>query len=256
MLPPLHIPRIPLPTIDEFYRDYVYPNKPVVITGMVDDWPALELWSLKYFREKFSEVKVGGIRLKEGEVDVEENRGAPKEKTRFADVLDSVSQGRLDGLALVSLVNSFPDILKNDYRVPAYCKDGRFPVSRLFVGPVGGISPMHQDYPENIYVMVKGIKRITLFHPDAPVYPMRFSRMPNHSAVNIDKPDYKKYPKLRYAQPYVVDLKGGETLFIPSFWWHYVRNIDTCISVNFWWSRGWLIYVSWLAGIYKKWIKK
>jgi len=33
----------------EFLREYYAVNPPVVITGMMDDWPAMQKWGLDYF---------------------------------------------------------------------------------------------------------------------------------------------------------------------------------------------------------------
>ena len=139
---------------------------------------------------------------------------------------------------------------------PIYCRNGKFLLTRIFLWPKGAITPLHQDYPENIYVMIKGVKRIMLFPPDSSVYAHRFSKMPTHSSVNPENPDYVKYPKLKYLQPYTVDLAAGETLYIPSLWWHHLRNIEPSISMHFWWSRRWMIPVATLALVYNKWIKK
>jgi hypothetical protein len=45
-----HIQRIKKPMALEFYRDYVSANKPVIITGCVDDWPAMTKWTNDYLR--------------------------------------------------------------------------------------------------------------------------------------------------------------------------------------------------------------
>src|SRR6202034_2891904 len=35
---------------DEFRDQYYAAHRPVIITGMIDDWPALGLWGLDYFK--------------------------------------------------------------------------------------------------------------------------------------------------------------------------------------------------------------
>src|SRR4051794_40361889 len=46
----------------EFESDYLLPNKPVVLTGCMDDWPALTKWSPEFFQQKHgaAPVNVGG----------------------------------------------------------------------------------------------------------------------------------------------------------------------------------------------------
>ena len=43
---------------DEFLREYYSLNRPVIITGMMDDWPALRTWNLEYFAERFGDREV------------------------------------------------------------------------------------------------------------------------------------------------------------------------------------------------------
>eukprot|EP00887_Chlorella_sp_A99_P000675 scaffold5.g675.t1 len=46
-----HIERVTAPSPLEFLREYVAPNKPAVITGAIDHWPALRKWSEAYLAE-------------------------------------------------------------------------------------------------------------------------------------------------------------------------------------------------------------
>ncbi len=116
MLPTRPVARISPPSVGEFYRTYVYGSQPVVITGLVDDWPAGRRWELKYFEEQFGDVKAAAYPLKGGECDVHANRGSSVENIPVRETIASVAEGRLDGgLALASLVDAFPQSLKQDY---------------------------------------------------------------------------------------------------------------------------------------------
>jgi hypothetical protein len=62
--PPRHPPRsppLPLPThrrsglsLEQFRQEYELPNKPVVLTDVVTQWPAQKKWSNKYLRKAFA----------------------------------------------------------------------------------------------------------------------------------------------------------------------------------------------------------
>ena len=41
-----------------FYRDFVARNKPVIITGAIDHWPAMEKWNQNYISERLGEAQV------------------------------------------------------------------------------------------------------------------------------------------------------------------------------------------------------
>jgi len=54
------------------------------------------------------------------------------------------------------------------------------------------------------------------------------------TVVNIENPDWRRYPLLRQAGYTETILGPGEMLFIPHHCWHYVRSITTSFSLNFW----------------------
>lgn len=257
MKEPIAIKRIAPPSVEDFYRDYVKPARPVVITGLIKDWPAATLWNMDYFAQNFGHVNAEVYKLKGDKCEVNTDKGSVTEPVPLRDCIASINAGKLDGgWTIASPVNLFPEVLQKDYKAPVYCADGKFLRSVAFLGPPGAVSPLHQDLPENIYVLVKGKKRITIFSPLDSVYPnSRFSKLPNHSQIDAEKPDYNLFPRLKDAQPYIVDLEAGETLFIPSLWWHHLRNLDTSIALNFWWSQGWKLPVAWAAAMYKKYRK-
>jgi jumonji domain-containing protein 7 len=52
-----------IPVVDNidpvcFLRDYVAQNRPVLLRGMIQHWPALSRWSLAYFREKIGDRSI------------------------------------------------------------------------------------------------------------------------------------------------------------------------------------------------------
>ena len=54
-----HISRIDVPSPLVFYRDYVSRNKPVVIQGALDSWPALSKWNNpEYLRRQLGDTPV------------------------------------------------------------------------------------------------------------------------------------------------------------------------------------------------------
>lgn len=54
--------------------------------------------------------------------------------------------------------------------------------------------------------------------------------------VDIDPvcPDTKRYPQFSKALKYEFRINEGDLLFLPSLWYHHVRQSHKCIAVNFW----------------------
>jgi hypothetical protein len=255
MLAPKQIDRISSPDRKTFFNNYLYKNTPVVITGLVDEWPALHKWDLAYFIKNFGNVEVDIIPLKTGTWDFDLNKGATLSKSKLSDCMLSDDTNSLkERIAIAQPINTFPDSIFIDYKTLDFCASGKFLRSFLFVSPKGSRTLLHKDLPENLYVQIKGTRKVTLFHPNAPIYKNSiFSKLPTHSFIDPEFPDYGKYPRFKNAQPYEVVLHPGETLFIPSFWWHHLSNIESSIAMNFWWSYGWKLPIAWAAATYKKW---
>ena len=38
------------------------------------------------------------------------------------------------------------------------------------------------------------------------------------------------------AHPIVIDVKAGETLYLPAGWWHHVRQSGLSIALNWWYD--------------------
>ncbi len=254
MKPAKEIPRISPLDKATFYRDFVSKNKPVIIEGLVNDWPAMKKWNMNFFAENFSKVEPVTIAVKNGKCDVTIENGVQISYTAIEKTINKIVEGNVqNGFAIATTDDVFPPDFKNDYPPPAYCADGWYLRTRIFMGAAGTTTWLHQDLFENLYTMVKGEKHIILFSPSDSVYPQsRFSKLPNHAQPDVGNIDYEKFPRMKNAQPYVVDLKVGETLFLPSLWWHYLQNKEESIAVSFWWTYGLLLPVVWAAAQYKK----
>ena len=54
----------------------------------------------------------------------------------------------------------------------------------------------------------------------------------NFSPINVDAPDFERYPKFRDAEPIELTIGPGELLFVPRLWPHHVRSLDFSASLN------------------------
>ncbi|KAI5067154.1 hypothetical protein GOP47_0017682 [Adiantum capillus-veneris] len=83
-----------------------------------------------------------------------------------------------------------------------------------------------------------GRKYVRLYPPlhGFGLYPFEESMLCNSSQVDLDNPDYTKFP-LAENLPYLdCILEEGEMLYIPPKWWHYVKSLSLSFSVSFWWN--------------------
>lgn len=55
------------------------------------------------------------------------------------------------------------------------------------------------------------------------------------------------------AHPINITVRAGEMLYLPAGWWHYVRQSDLSIAVNYWYdteNRGFTwVWLNFLRGV-------
>ncbi|CDW53161.1 lysine specific demethylase 8 [Trichuris trichiura] len=233
------VKRIHCPSMTQFDREYLHSvqQKPVVIEGALDCWPAFQKWNLEYF------LKLAGHRTVPVEIG-----------TRYTDenwtqqlmplhqfVASYFGENGSDDVGYLAQYDLFEQIpeLRNDIAVPEYCclvSDPDNVDVNAWFGPKGTVSPLHTDPTDNLFAQVMGVKYICLCPPDDSemVYPIESGLMRNTSQVDMAGPDFDAFPNLRKARVYETVVHPGDLLFIPRGWWHYLKSMTTSFSVSFW----------------------
>ena len=112
-------------------------------------------------------------------------------------------------------------------------------LNMLFVGMPNVVSPLHHDIMENIFIQLQGKKRFILFSPDHfnNLYPYPVGHPHDRqSQVDLDKPDYERFPKFRRVLAFEAIVEPGDVLYVPTNWWHHVESSKNnfTVSLNFW----------------------
>ncbi|XP_041346341.1 bifunctional peptidase and arginyl-hydroxylase JMJD5 [Pyrgilauda ruficollis] len=232
------VPHLRCPSLEHFRDNYLLPQRPVVLEGVMDHWPCMKKWSVDYF------CQVAGCRT----VPVELGARYTDEEwsQQLMTVSDFVSQYIMDEsnvgyLAQHQLFDQIPE-LKEDISIPDYCCLGEGEEDDITInawfGPGGTISPLHQDPQQNFLAQVFGRKYIRLYSPQDSenLYPHESQILHNTSQVDVEDPDLAKFPNFTKAAFQSCILMPGQILFIPVKYWHYVRSLELSFSVSFWWS--------------------
>ena len=211
-------------TPQEFEKEYLKPSKPVILTDYADAWPAKEKWTMDFFKENYSHLDVPVF---------SKNFSKPGKKymaaehtMKFGDYLKLIDSEPTDlRLFLFNIFKHAPE-LKKDFSTPTIMKGFlmRFPL--MFFGGAGSSVQLHFDIDMShvFHTQFHGRKRVVLFSPNQSVnlYKHPFTvRTP----VDVDNPDFEKYPKFREVVGYEDELKPGETLFMPSGYWHLMNYL-------------------------------
>lgn len=202
------------PTLTAFEKCMHEVKEPVLLTGILDDWPALEKWRSK---EYWNQLTLGGRRLVPVEVGrsyVDDDWGqqiVPFQQ--FVDEYIMVNNGKTGYLAQYDLFKHLPK-LNREIITPDYCfldappPDPDTPVARgkmkadlkkmklvedevqknIWFGPAWTISPLHHDPYHNILCQVVGKKYIRLYSPkhSSKLFPRAEDEPAPHGEGTID----------------------------------------------------------------------
>ncbi len=230
------------PSVEEFAEQYVRHERPVVVRGGVKDWLPSYKWTPEYLKATYGtrEVKVSvstngnyrdyAERLKLGvdpqitfaqAIDIIFGEANPEQKCRL-------HQESLDKWG--SLHEESPPIPYVPRKVIA---------KNIWMGSTGNVTKAHYDMEDNINVQLRGRKEIILYPSTQldELYPRSaWDYQSNFSRVDIETPDFSRYPQFSRATPLRALLEPGDFLYIPIYWWHQFYTLESSLNVNFWWQ--------------------
>lgn len=217
----------------EFQARYLRPRRPVVLTDVLREWPALGCFDHAFCRREFGEL----------EAKVRAHR------YRLADVLDLQVASTHDkpgpypctlaqcaGL-LRYLTPRFACSLPTrhlHWLMPQSVFDLVNHMEIFFGGPGGNFPRVHCDmlHLHAWITQVHGAKEVTVYEHGQEELLYVVPGLPWLSAIQ-DPHDHQRYPLLRQARAHHVVLRPGDALFVPSGTWHTARCLDLGITVAF-----------------------
>ncbi|KAJ1928902.1 hypothetical protein IWQ60_001645 [Tieghemiomyces parasiticus] len=245
-----------LPTPLEFMR-YVARNRPFVVRGGAQDWPARTKWTTAYLCERLRDRLVTVAVTPNGYADavVDDTYFVEPYQTRlpFREIVDLFEQRsrRSDQSTLDPASAHLQDYhyyvqsqngnLAGDFRVleadvPAdipfatAALEARPDAVNFWMGQASSVTSLHKDPYENIYVVLAGTKTFTLTVPWVAVDPLDRT-----SAARA------RYPLFyNEARPLHVTVASGDLFYLPALWYHHVQQSDDdagrVIAVNYWYD--------------------
>ncbi|EDP70122.1 JmjC domain protein [Flavobacteriales bacterium ALC-1] len=258
----------------EFYNKYVKKSLPVVISDKAQ-WTSLEKFTPEYFKSNYNHIhkKVDKKTYSLSEIidlciaSTPENKApypniysVPKDFPEYNEVIPNMLYGKSNRI----FSRLLPKIISKQNNQ-----------QELFFGGKGCSFPrLHIDYNwvHTQLTQVIGEKDFILYPPNQTPYLYPDKLLPNYSQVNIINPDYDKFPLFKKAEALKITLKPGETIFIPSGWWHttYIHNFNLTYAVDHVNSFNWDIFMdknylvakkhypklAWIVKIYKVIMKR
>lgn len=244
-------------THEQFNRDFVVPEIPVIVCNAVADWPALDKWSPEYL-----DSKIGNVRMEMKKSasckhpDLYQPSPGVAVPVTFSDYIKKTFKNP-DARDRVKYYLSgdenyfFGDgewndklaSLRDDFQLPAFFSPDALQQVSFWISVRGLFAWLHFDGNccHNLNVQVSGSKRVHLIDPRemSRLYPVSLRETPdgfNFSKVDSLNYNAEMFPQFKNARYQEAVLEKGDMLFIPATWYHEVHHLgEENINVNFWW---------------------
>ncbi len=226
---------LPHISYSDFISKYYKPQKPLIIRqGIVNEQVKCKNWSLDFFKEKYGDF----------EVEVYDNKNPKHKKSAvtnpdtiipFKTFIQHIQKDEPSSirLFLFKLFKMAPE-LKQDFKCPAIMKGLLGGIGYAFFGGKQTEVKMHYDVDMSSVLLTQfeGRKRVILFEPK---YSKLLYRTPLNmfSLVDIVRPDYDKFPALKHVSGYEFIMQPGDSLFMPSGYWHYNTYLEGGFAVAY-----------------------
>jgi hypothetical protein len=219
----------------ELEAEYIHKGIPVVLTDLVERWPAVSRWSPpSELARRAGDIMAPLITLPGGN---EYYGSVDPVDTPFATCLDRIFSG--DGgryyISQIPLLELAPQ-LAGDFEFPFPDLEAILEPVFFWIGTGGCVSNVHFDFAHNFACQVSGRKRFRLYPPEQShrLYPSMTSKFSPVSTLGDTS--FDEYPLFARARLIEVTLCPGELLFLPSFWWHQVITDAPGVMVSRFWN--------------------
>lgn len=229
---------------EEFFEKYLKPRRPVVIKNMAKKWPAYQKWTMEYMKEVVGDVEVPLYDSSKADPSAPINSSAAKMK--FGDYIDLIQREPTDlRIFLFDPIKYAPKLLE-DYISPKELMGGfldKYP--NMFFGGKGSVTFLHFDIDmaHIFHTHFNGRKHILLFDYK---WRERLYQIPYATYAledyDIENPDFTKFPALDGVEGIECFLEHGDTLFMPTGWWHWMKYLDGSFSISLRaWDKSWAV---------------
>ncbi|KAL4591892.1 hypothetical protein LXL04_004867 [Taraxacum kok-saghyz] len=219
-------------SIEEFVTNFEEPNKPVLLEGCLDNWPAIKKWDKDYLIKTCNNTQfsIGPVQMNLQDYFTYSNQSQEERPLYLFDP---------------NFAKKVPK-LGQDYETPIYFREDLFNVLGderpdyrwIIIGPPGSGSSFHID-PNSTSAwnaVVKGSKKWVLFPPD--VVPPGVH--PSSDGAEVACPvsitewfmNFYESTKTWKKKPVECVCKAGEVIFVPNGWWHLVINLEDSIAIT------------------------
>lgn len=205
----------------DFSDSYFTPLKPLVIQNLARSWPALEKWTPEFFRKQHGSKQVSVYDA--SFVAAGKHYMSCLKTIPLREYINTVMTTSQDlRMFLYNIKSEIPELV-DDIIFPELVDGMSKNFIFMFFGCKGSVTQMHFDIDMShvFHTTMHGKKTVYLFPYEQGKNLHRYP-FTCRSYVDVLQPDMQRFPGLKDLQGYKVVLEPGETLYIPSGYWHHI----------------------------------
>jgi len=109
-------------------------------------------------------------------------------------------------------------------------------LTKVFIGPAGTVSRLHHDtYATHVWLsQIRGRKQFICYPPDDSenLHAQAEDECGGQTSdFDPSRPDWEAFPRATRARPYSVIVEEGETVVLPSRWWHWAKSLTPSVTL-------------------------
>jgi len=229
-----HIDSVTSISTKDFNENYFKPQKPLLIKGLANMYPAGRKWNINFIKAYCGDVTVG-IFDNNKKNNSSSAFTTPDFEMNFGAYVETIIKDEPSHLRMF-LFNMFKKKpgLRKDFPCPYLFKGILGKIGYMFFGTKNIKVRLHQDIDMSSVMLTQfhGRKKVVLISPE---YSDLLYRLPfnTYSLVDLDNPDYNKYPGLEFVEASEYILEPGDALFMPSGYWHHITYLEGGFGVSY-----------------------
>jgi hypothetical protein len=206
---------------------------PFILRNNASRWPAVRKWSWDYLKTHIGQHTITVFPRFDPTRPGPVSAGIKVEMT-FSDYIDRLVAGSASRLGYVTqheMLGALPRLLL-DISIPKLIPLPLLLEINLWLAFAGKVTPLHFDFYHTVLVQVIGRKRVFL------AAPREYERLEFFELGSRSERRSRSSLSLREgagSDLSEIELHPGDLLFIPAFWAHETRAIDSSVGVSFWW---------------------
>ena len=221
----LQIDRVENISKEAFQEHYMKPQKPVIIKHFYGkDAPFYSKWTFDYFKKELGHIQVGIYDVEGKKRKDDRSYKSTDDFMNFGEYLDLIQEKPTTIRLFLFNIFKHKKELREDFRFPDIANHVFRFMPLAFFGGKGATTRIHQDMDmSNVFLTeLVGKKRVVLFDPK---YSNLLYRYPFgvHTSIDVNNPDFERYPGLHKVQGYDCFIEAGDTIFMPAGWWHHIE---------------------------------